>query len=294
VDDLLTGRFPDGTDFVIEVETEGVITIPWPLQVVRSTGSYTSTTTSTPQQYNRAVPCVDFRWDVSNPMKYPAQDRIHDCGATLEDLEALFEHHKRDTVPVTYPRWPTTLYLGMYTPRDLKQQMDRPLGETSPAVPPRAREAITSFGKYASLVTETLAVQLPGRGFVNPAVSWDRLTEVALIGHSAMQRLCPWLATYATFQGSNLCETQPTDGTPMQWTSIGLVPVNIDGSHQLCKMLEDRHDLAEQSGLDMSIPTSVVRAMRHDLRLREPDNLARMFFGATLDDYSVHAQSGSQ
>jgi len=59
-------------------------------------------------------------------------------------------------------------------------------------------------------------------------------------------------------------------------------------------MIEDRHDLAEEPGLEMIIPTSAVRTMRHDLQLREPDNLTRMFFGATLDDYSVHAQSESQ
>ena len=91
-----TGRLPEGPEFIFERCSEGLVTVPLPLQFILPTGSYSSNQASLMAQHNRAAPSVDWRWNISNPMHSPARDRLHDCGGYLEDMEAFFDQHQMD------------------------------------------------------------------------------------------------------------------------------------------------------------------------------------------------------
>jgi len=214
-----------------------------------------------------------------NPLKIPARTRLHDCGATENDLVALFKRQALNVVPDAFPRRLRMLNLGMHSPTELRI----------------TRETITSFGRDAPLVRASLGCQLLGRtNIVELDVAWDPLSSDPIIGYSALSRLCNWPDPYIRPEGSNLYETQATDGVLYHWRSLGLVPLNLDGFAILCRVIDDRDDLGEQSGLDMSVPTSVVQAIRCDHRSRQQGDLTEMFFGATLDDYSVHQDPTTQ
>jgi len=288
---LFTGRLPKGVEFVFKVCSEGLVTVPMPLQLVPSTGSYTSKSASLMQQHNRAVPTVDCRWNISNPMQSPARDRLHDCGAYLQDLEALFEQHQLASNPDKWPCWLMATYLEMDNPKDMNQSFDEATGEPASARPNGECDTITTFTNRASPTSKTLSVCVPRRGRAAVEVSWDPRTEITLIGQTTMAYLYPCPLVYITRQASNLYEIDLTRGTLMQWRSTGLVPTHIERCHQLCKMVEDRHDLDEEPVFEMTIPTSAVREQRQSLRLREPGNPTRTFFGSPLNDDSFHEQS---
>ena len=108
------------------------------------------------------------------------------------------------------------------------------------------------------------------------------------IGYSALKKLRRWPDELVMPGRCDVYETHLIDGILLPCRSLGTVTLMLDGRCILCRVFEDRPALGGRPGLDLSIPTALVRVLRTNRQSLQRDDPTALFFGATLDDDTHH------
>ena len=205
----------------------------------------------------------------------------------MEDMESLWEQHLNgNTHP---PDWLKSMRLGMQSARELPRRFGERTTQHTTAATNALLDTIATFHDADALPSEVLAINVPDRGTTVVEVTWDPCLNTALIGYTMMLQLCPPPPVYTIRQSSSLWEVH-NDGGVTRWRSRGLVTIMVEGRSQMVKLVEDRHELDEMPTIDMSVPTATVLQLREQERRRDPRDLTRWFFGASLNDDTFHHQ----
>ena len=262
------------------------VQLKWPLQTTSTTGEYACNAESSLAEKARAAPTVNFRWSRGVPLSSFARGRVFDSGGLMVDMDTILEEHElpdRST-----PRWLSAGMRGLQSARDLPQWFVQ--GSPGYIINHAMDDTMVPLTDMDILPSEPVLARVPNHSSTLAAATWDAKSQTPVIGYALLFILCPDPYVYINRQRSYMWEHDPDGSGAWRWTSVGKVPIVIEGVQYTCKVLEDRPDVEGQPILDMTIPTSVVLRLRAIEREFGDGHPTREYFGYPLDDDSFHQQ----